>query len=449
MKIDELDKTLVCGENDFQVVLTYFKDNRRVPDYIEKAIMKIVLQDLYLRDACFEKIEEYFQFLPEIFVNDVISNLNTMFFNFPKVEYKHKQLSYLLYYLPANIFKVWKPLQDLHLRNILKPDMRILDVGTGPGSVSIGVIEYYKSLAESFPELTYKLSFVLLDSDLKFLSLAQRLFEAVSVFMPINLSVTIEEIICENIGTDSSFKSLGDFDLILISNFINCNEGENSRNATPIIYEFSNNIKSDGSLIIIEPADEKSCVSFKSIRNEIVNSGILNIFSPCIGLWESKSKYECTCFGMVRCFWDIPMIYDFLISKGLKKGNRVDVPFNYVVFRKDNAKKYSIIKNTQYFTKLVDLKEKVGQNVNVIAIISTVIKKGYMVSFKICDGSCQSSLNPPIVWVDMTNDQLIDNGISIPLIAAEKITLKKFAVQANNMGFVLMMNKSSSITIDY
>lgn len=506
MKIDIFDNTLVCEKEDLQSVLTYFKEDRKIPEYIEKSILKIVLNKLYNRVSevedivyeydieCYYKyygkydyeydgeyygkydcgydseydgkyddeyddkygiddehhtIDKYLKRLPCEFINNAINDINTMFFTGSKVVYKGRYLSYLMYYLPANIFKVWKPLLDLQLANTLKPDLRVLDIGTGPGSVPLGMIEYYKALAESFTDISFSLSFVLVEAEKEFLDIARSMLTMTKRHMPNNLTINIEKTIWTKMDTKSECRYIGKFDVITMSNFLTANEGDNQENAYLIVRKFAENLTTDGSLIIIEPGEENSCIALKKLRNDIANAGELNVFSPCIGIWEEKSSYQCACFNMVRCYWQVPIIYKYLIDKGLDKARRIDVPFNYVVFRRDKVKKYSAEKNIQHFTKIVDLKEKHNQMVNVIAFIRTVIYTGNKVSFSLCDGSCSFSEDGQAVWIYVSKKLLEQNGITIPLIAAEKITLKKVVVKLVGQGIILELNKNSRIAIDY
>jgi len=195
---------------------------------------------------------------------------------------------------------------------------------------------------------------------------------------------------------------------------------------------------------------KKSCIALKRIRNEIIQEGDFNIFSPCVGIWDEKNEYDCTCFNMVRCYWNVPKIYQFLIKKGLSKADWGTVPFNYLVLRKDKLRKYSPIKNTQHFTRLTDLKEINGQTVNIIALIRTVIYKGDNIALSLCDGSCSFLPDDSnAIWVNVSQEQFEKEGINIPLISGEKITLKKVNVKVKHNKINLQFGNDSRVAIDY
>jgi len=451
MKIDNFDNTLVCDEEDFQIILSYFQNSSLVPDYLERAILRIILDKFGIETNNSDDVEELFSFIPEHYIQKFIKDINNMFQQNKKADYFNRHLSYLTFYLSANIFKIWKPLLDLQLRNLLKANIKIMDIGTGPGSVPIGIIEYYRLLAKSFPDILFSLNFTLIDAEEEFIEIAVKVINYSMEIDTPNLKINIEKTKCEILDANSLYEETAKFDMITMSNFLNVNEGKNSQNGTKIINETKKALTDDGSLILIEPGDEISSRTLKKIRNEVVNNNILNVFSPCIGIWEEKDRYDCQCFSMVRCFWVIPKIYEFLISSGLSKGKRMDLPFNYFVLRKDNVKKYELIKNFQNYVKLVDLKQYIGKDVNIKALIRTVVKKGKITKFSICDGSCGFYEDSKAIWLEVSEEQLQNYGLTIPLISAERITLRKIKVTGNNKGekVILVIDRDTRIEIDY
>lgn len=449
MKIDSYDNTLICEDTDVKNVLLYIKDYRLLPEYIEMLILKIIAEQADLTQYSLTTVDEFFENVDKVYMKKIIENINIMFFNDEPVLYDQKYLSYLLYYLPSNVFKIWKPLMDLMFKNTLKPSIRVLDVGTGPGSVPIGIIEYYKALAEKYDTLKFSISFVLIDGEEDFLIIATKMIEGMTPYLPKNLIVKIESTLSQKIEGDDGFEKLGEFDIITMSNFLTSNESGNQQNSISIISELKNNTKSDGAFIIIEPGDKKSCMSLKKTRNEINERKILNVFSPCVGIWEEKETYDCSCFNMVRCYWEVPNIYKYLIKFGLNKGKRIDVPFNYLVLRNDNIKKNTISKNRQYFTMLNDLKWKDGQTVNIKGFIRTVIYNGDKISISICDGLCSFRDDNDAIWVYTSNSTLKKKGIDMPLVSAEIISLKKVNVKVNGNRIILSIMSDTGIIIDY
>ena len=451
MRVDHFDNTMICESDDLQEALSYFKEARQMPEYIEKSIIELIFAELHIQSKEAATISQSFELLPAEFIKKTINDINAMFNSNREVQYDNFYLSYLLYYLPANLFKIWKPLLDLHIRSTLKPTLKVLDVGTGPGSIPLGIIEFYNSLAQSYREVNFSLCFTLIEAEQKFLDIALNMIESMKINLPPNLVVMVDAIFCDVITSDYTNNDLDHYDLVTMSNFLTFNERNNNKEATAIINKLKKYIDVAGSLIIIEPGEEKSCLALKRVRNEIASKDGFNVYSPCIGVWEEKNSYNCTCFGMVRSFWEIPQIYQCLVSKGLNKARRIDVPFNYLVLRTDGLRKYPTITNYVHFTKLADLQELIDETVNVTAIIRSVIdqKKANRLILLLCDGSCSFKNGNNDISVTFTYQQLNDFGIDIPFIAAEKITLKKAIARKNGKGISLELPKNISVIVEY
>ena len=433
--------------------MSYFKDFRNIPEYIEVLILEQVFNNLNIKSNHLIQIEDYLDALPEEFICKTIIDINTMFGKYKKANYKSSYLSYLIYYLPANIFKTWKPLLDLHLKSLLKANLEILDIGTGPGSIPIGIIEFYKHLAITYKHIEFSLNFTLIEIEKNFIDIAIKLINDTNKYLPHNLKVNIRNTYNERVGENYENKNLEKYDLITMSNFLNINEYNNSCIAVNILNGLKKNLAENGALILIENGDMQNCVEFKGIRNEVVNNKTYNIYSPCVGIWEEKEKYTCRCISMTRVYLKQPKIYQFLYSRGVEKANNIDIPFNYVILRTDGLRKYEIETNRQNYSKLCELKEKNNEIVHVAAIIRTVIpnkKNRSDIRLLLCDNSFDSGSIKYDVNIELTKEQLFKHGITIPLIAAEKIALKNVAVKIrtkNNIYLEVLPN--SRITVEY
>lgn len=450
MRVDILDNTIICEEDDLQKSLNYIDETRELPIEIEKAILYVILEELGLEYDDSLSFEDNLNALPKDFLKEIIWDINTMFKINDIIDYRHYYLPYVMYYLPVNVFKIWKPLLDLHINSILKKDARILDVGTGPGSVPLGIIEFYKKLAIIYKEVEFSLEFVLIDAQENFLRIASKIIQSIKRYLPTNLKVNINHIICTQVRAGEKY-NLGKFDYITMSNFFAIVEGNNSKCSYEIVSQFTDNLEEDGSFIIIEPGDKENCINLKRLRNELVNNGIFNVYSPCVGIWEKKESYQCDCFNTVKLRWELPNIFTYLKRNGLTHSLRKDVPFNYVVLRKDGKIKYDPITNIQHFTKLSQLSERVGDVINIIAFIRSAIYNNNYIRLALCDGSSHYHGNYEGVWIDIPTDRFKEIGKDIKLIAGERIKILKVLITKGNRHntFYLKLTEESKIRIDY
>jgi|LSQX01.3.fsa_nt_gb SAM-dependent methyltransferase len=447
MRIDEFDRTLVLEQDDTNIILTYWKEDHTLPKHVEESIVKIILDRLRVEFPENCTLDELLRLLPSEFLSKTVQVLNQMYISNQVVNYQDRHYAYLMYYLPANVFKIWRPLMDLQVGNNLKAECRVLDVGTGPGSVAVGICLYFGLLAESYPDIQFALEFTLLDAEGTFLDIAQDMLTRTAQALPHNLSVRISSVHQVVLGTEE-LPELDRYDIITFSNFFTSNERQDIRGAYLILEKFKSNLVQDGSIVIIEPGAQTECIRMKNLRNAAVNKGLYNVYSPCLGVWEPKDVYNCACFGMVRSHWNLPQIYEFLVAQGLNKANRPNVPFNYVILRQDGLRKYAPFQR-QHFVPLCDLEHYVGKRVNVRAILRTVIYRPNSIHLALCDGSCAIQSDDEAFWVQTTDEVLKKHGIQSRLVAGECITLKKVTVPHEGQGRRLQIDKDTRIEIAY
>ena len=135
--------------------------------------------------------------------------------NLPLQYLKDKDLrdAYILYYVPANLYKIHFPLGELSLHPggiFQKERLRILDLGSGPGTAILGVMDFFSAADKPF------LEFTAVDPIEENLKDAERLFRSFKEYNPLHASlITLKSRI-------ERTKSLpeGPFDLIILSNVL-------------------------------------------------------------------------------------------------------------------------------------------------------------------------------------------------------------------------------------
>ena len=238
--------------------------------------------------------------------------------------------AYLTYYLPSNLLKIRLPLKELslHQKNIFsKEHLRILDIGSGPGSAALGVLGFFSRL-ENKPVL----EFVASDYVAENLKDAATIFESYKQHFRINASLRTVKTSVQKL------KPLleGRYDLIILSNVLN-ELFLNDKKRIGKRIEFLNEILGhflmhDGSCIIIEPALHDTSREMLLVRDGLLARGF-HIYSPCL--------MNLSCPALVRpkdwCHEDVPWEPPALIKEidklaGLRKDS---LKFSYVVLRKD------------------------------------------------------------------------------------------------------------------
>ena len=391
-----------------------------VPHYIEDFILSILMEQIGKKDKNVNLIASNLSNKEKAIICDGIDSI----FKNNIADYNSKEIFYLLYYFPFNMFKIWVPLKDLSYRNALKTNLTVLDIGCGPGTSTIGLIEYYKNLAISNSEKNFSLKIDVVEQNANFISIFKKLVEVCKRNIPNNLSVNINK--CFNKDICDIINNLQcDYDLIYASNVFNLNEPHGVTILEDSIISLKNCLKPRGSLIIIEPAEQRVTQNFKKICNNIDQRQILNIFSPCNGVYENCCRCENFAPTNIRVN---SLLIDFLqkIGKSVKSHHHF---FDYFVFRKDGLKKYSFSEKIK-FRKLGDIDwNNVGELVDIESIIISVIPKQDGIAIKMCDGS--NMIEGP-VYLNLSNAQITKMGLHIQLLKGEKIKLEKVEILKNN-----------------
>ena len=138
--------------------------NRDIPKSIEVALLKLYGADSInnLSDEDRERINR---------------TINSIFSSIEKKEYHNIAKEYALYYLPLNMYKVWRPLVDLLEKGQIRSSAAFLELGCGPGSISFGVFEFYKILAQENKDITFDIKYTVVEQENCFLEVFDSLFE--------------------------------------------------------------------------------------------------------------------------------------------------------------------------------------------------------------------------------------------------------------------------------
>lgn len=248
--------------------------------------------------------------------------------------------AYIHYFLPSNIYKIHIPLKELslHPKKILsKEKLRILDIGSGPGTATLGVLEFFFMQKKS-PFL----EFTAVDPVAENLKDAEALFKDRS---PKEATLTTLKSSIEKI--EPIIK--GQFDIIILSNLLNevaHSDAQRIAKRVAILKSLiSRSLSADGSCIIIEPALRETCRDMLTVRDGLLEEG-LRIYSPCL------MGEKCPALDNPKdwCHEDIPWEPPAIVKEvdrltGLRKDS---LKFSYLVLRKDALSLTDICEEDSY-----------------------------------------------------------------------------------------------------
>jgi ribosomal protein RSM22 (predicted rRNA methylase) len=187
--------------------------------------------------------------------------------------------AYLRYFLPTNLLKIHLPLHELslHPAELLHRDrLRILDIGSGPGTAVLGVLEFFST---GYRRLA--LDFTALDQVAENLSLAEGLFR--EHLQRSGVDASLRTISCRMEDLPSRIR--GPFDVIIISNVLNellPHDDDRIEGRIGIMDDLLRmQLAEYGSCIIIEPALRETTRDMLRVRDGLLDAG-WHVYSPCL-----------------------------------------------------------------------------------------------------------------------------------------------------------------------
>lgn len=238
--------------------------------------------------------------------------------------------AYIAYFLPSNIHKIRVPLQELALhpeRLLSKERLRILDIGCGPGSAILGVMEFFAGQAQR-----PRLEFTGVDPVAGNLRAAEEFFVSYRDRLGLNATLNIVRSGIE--GVEHLLHER--FDVIIFSNVLNelfpQHEKRIAKRTAVLISILNRFLIDDGSCIIIEPALRETSREMLEVRDGMPGHGF-HVYSPCLYHGKCPALANPKDWCHEDLLWEPPeLIQEIDKLTGLRKDS---LKFSYLVLRKE------------------------------------------------------------------------------------------------------------------
>ena len=207
------------------------------------------------------------------------------------VDYAACAPEYALIYLPVNLHKVWQPLIEL-LRDERLPlldefkyrdgshPIRILEMGAGPGTATIGLLSFYAKIAEANPSLEIHLEYLPVEYERAFRPIFEALTAAMLSALPANLHICMKPMQISDAFAFLHTCQADSFDLILESNMLNHNEHVESRLLDGLLHDMNRTLVYSGKVIAIEPADKETAAFLVQLAGLAKESCEFSVMEP-------------------------------------------------------------------------------------------------------------------------------------------------------------------------
>lgn len=354
-----------------------------------------------------------------------------------RIDYRsgYSVLGYIAYQFPVYFVQFEHILLEMAEGGLLKRRMRVLDVGAGPGSVSLAAIDFFRRLDDCSIDL------VALE---KYDENVEAYNSLVSGFAAESGNAMADKPIRADLTEKPSLQ--GKFDLIVFSNVLNEIDLPQDKKAEMVMH-CAESLAPDGNIVIIEPADKDNSISMRKLTAELLERG-LGMYSPCSFIWCVRCKPgPCWSFEEKEDIAPTSLMKKVAETEEPYKYLNTDIKYTYAVLRKDTLtkEKYRVPPKAK-FARLSKLKIHTGNRINVVAAkMSEDLgdKKEHL--FKICDGTTAQ----PVYAIIPQYNIVPGNEALIKAKYGEVLEFRNILVRYNkdNDSYNLMVGKSTEIRL--
>ena len=317
-----------------------------------------------------------------------------------KYEKGYHILGYLEYQFPVYFVQFQHILYKLAQQGLLKKRMKILDVGTGAGTIPLSIIDFCNRL-DDYQAIIHSIE--------KYDENIEAYRYLVPEYAAFKSRFVIEDPIKSDIKKLDLAKIPDNIDLMVFSNVLNELEGTNVDEKADLVMQLSEKLSKDGNIIIIEPADKVNSIEARNLTIKLKARG-LGIYGPCSFIWGAGCNPE-------KC-WSFEQKQDIKLTRLMEamadcedsyRFMNTDIKFTYAILRKDNVTemKYHVPAKAR-FARFADLKKHVDKHINVVcSLLSGDLGNEKNSLYKICDGTSRKPVYAVLPVHNVTEDNAI------------------------------------------
>ena len=346
-------------------------------------------------------------------------------------------LGYLAYHFPVYFMQTEHLLLMLGREGLLKKSMTILDVGTGPGVVPFAIADFYSRLSEAEARV-YSVE----KSD----EHREAFMYLRDAFVPKGGRVSVKSPLQSDIRSLDLARLPDKIDLLIFSNVLNELPDTTLETRTAMVAHLSERLAPDGSILIVEPADEENATRMRSLSIALLKKG-LTIYSPCSFIWGSTcAAPRCWSFETAPAI-RLPLLMETLAHcEDSYRYVNTDIKFSYAILRKDGKRQKNFrLSGGSKFLRLSKLHLHVGKRINVASVkMSGELGNARSHVFKLCDGTAKT----PVYAVLPSYHITPQNDLITSAPYGSILELQNVLVRYNKAhdAYNLLVNRNTTIT---
>lgn len=297
-----------------------------------------------------------------------IDALKTAYFADESVTYDTETaFAYGIYHLPDYYAAIQYTLDELGRAGLLDHRLRILEVGAGTGGPALGMADY-------LPEET-AVAYDALEPSAAAEILQEMLEETRPGFNPTVIRETAEE-----------FNPSEEYDLLVFANVLS-----ELDSPVEIVSRYLDSLASDGTLVAISPAEERTATRLRSIERSVLDERPdTTVYAPTVRLWPD---YEPDDYGWTftrKPDITAPAFQRKLDDAGTGDGTYLNttVQYAYLLLRTDGQRAIEYSPDPDQVATMAETDRHVTDRIDLVALkLSPDLADGGNPLFKISDGS--------------------------------------------------------------
>lgn len=267
----------------------------------------------------------------------------------------HLGAAYLQYFLPVNLAKIQRLLNEMPTPE-LDESFSVLDLGSGPGTGALGVLDWWQQQA-----LPYPLSVTAVDSSKAALSQARQLWDRYCQAPTVGAgSLQTYEGDLERRVWVEQIKQRAPFDLIILANCLNelfTGAQDSIKMRTCLVTEALSLLAPHGTMLIVEPALRETSRALLHMRDRLLQEKHCTIYSPCLHENGCPALANPTDWCHEERAWEPPAVIQQIDAEvGFIKDA---LKFSYLLLRKDG--KTIVERQSDVFRVVSELRELKGE----------------------------------------------------------------------------------------
>lgn len=190
---------------------------------------------------------------------------------------------YVLAYMLMNFYKLWLPLWEILQQGKLKPNVRVLELGPGPGTATLALLSFYCMLALDNRETQFSIDYVAVEREADFVRAADSMVNHFIAGHPCQQNLHINFQLRRQSFEEFFASGYGDergYDLVLESNALNDHENVSEDAHLNVAREMLYALQAGGHAVFIEPRGRVNCTRLQKFFDDMMVEGVAMLLAP-------------------------------------------------------------------------------------------------------------------------------------------------------------------------